>query len=113
MYSICTLKIINSGVVGGKQSDPPSLLIVILSCMYMYMYLLLCSIGCELILCAPGYICVGDPVTGSAYCDPICDDTSHCGVGKRCTLIDGDCPPDQSEPCPHQVRCISVQPGKK
>ena len=73
------------------------------------------TIGCEVILCAPGSKCVGDPVTGSAYCDPSCDEPYfmfNCGDEQRCMLIDGDCPPDQSGPCPHQVRCIDVQPGK-
>lgn len=74
------------------------------------------SVGCELILCAPGSKCVGDPITGSAYCDPSCDEPYfmfNCGDEQRCTLIDGDCPPDQSGPCPHQVRCIDIQPGSK
>lgn len=76
-----------------------------------YDYSPLCE-GCEVILCAPGYKCVGNPVSGSAYCDPSCDrhhSTFHCGDEQTCILIDGDCPLDESGPCPHHVRCIDSE----
>ena len=71
-------------------------------------------LGCEVTLCTLGTRCVGNPVTGSAYCDPTCDDPGYfwCGDEQRCVLVDGDCPPDQSGPCPHTVQCIDVEPGQ-
>ena len=70
--------------------------------------------GCEVIFCAPGYKCIGNPITGSAYCDPSCEEpyvTFNCGDEQRCTLIDGDCPPDHLGPCPHRVQCTDIEPG--
>ena len=69
------------------------------------------GVGCEAVLCAPGFICVEDP-NGSAQCvmddSDLCQSDSECQQGERCNLdvcINPDCmnsPDGACEPvCTH------------